>query len=94
MHTARACGVAPRYLPPPPPSAAHPSRWDYLLHRMVINQLYGWQLGGVKYWVDKEKTTRKRQMKKEASERGRFKIHPGAMWESYEPPFPGCQGCV
>lgn len=63
---------------------------------MAINQLQGWQLRGVKCWVETEKTKggKTNEEGKGVSERGRFKIHPGAVWENYEPPFSGCQGCV
>lgn len=93
------CGVKPSYLPNPPPR-------PLLLHirqggipflcLMDIYQPPGWQLRGVKYCFEKggkqkEKTN---EEGRGVSKCGRFKIHPGAMWENYEPPFPGCPGCV
>ncbi len=50
MQTATACGVTPCYLPPP---QCHTS---FKVGLVAINQLSAWQLRGVKYWVEREKT--------------------------------------
>lgn len=95
MQTARTCGVKPRYLPTPQLPHIRQGGTPFLC-LMEINQLSGWKLRGVKCCFEKEGKQKEKtnEERREVSECGRFKIHQGAMWENYEPPFPGCPGCV